>query len=71
MAIELHGSKVLESNGTLALYYDKGNAAVAWDSPVTFGAGALSGSAVRNALNLYAREQNYTTWVRGDASRNS
>ena len=65
LTIELHGSKVLESNGTLALYYDKGNAAVAWDSPVTFGAGALSGSAVRNALNLYAREQNYTTWVRG------
>ena len=65
LTIELHGSKVLESNGTLALYYDKGNAAVAWDSPVTFGAGALSGSAVRNALNLYAREQKYTTWVRG------
>ncbi len=65
LTIELHGSKVLESNGTLALYYDKGNAAVAWDSPVTFGADALSGSAVRNALNLYAREQNYTTWVRG------
>ena len=65
LTIELHASKVLESNGTLALYYDKGNAAVAWDSPVTFGADALSGSAVRNALNLYAREQNYTTWVRG------
>ncbi|MBR4653013.1 MAG: InlB B-repeat-containing protein [Kiritimatiellae bacterium] len=65
LTIDMGDGKVLESNSAIALYYDRLNAAVAWDSPITFGAKALTGYEARRALDLYANEHNHTTWVGG------
>ena len=65
LTIDMGDGKVLESNSAIALYYDRLSAAVAWDSPITFGAKALTGYEARRALDLYANEHNHTTWVGG------
>ena len=67
MSLVMDGSKVLESNASLPLYYNGANEQVAWDSPATFGASALTSWTIRNALNAYVSEHSgYIMWIQGE-----
>ena len=66
MAIVMDNCKVLESNDSLPLYYDKDNNPVAWESPTTFGPSALIDWSLRNALNDYAVGHGNTMWIQGE-----
>ena len=66
MTIVMDNCQVLESNASLALYYNGANEPMAWDSPATFGASALTSWTIRNALNAYASAHSgYVMWIQG------
>ncbi len=67
LTVELGESKVLESNASLPHYYDRSNGPASLEEqPATFGADALTGWTIRNALNAYVSEHSgYTMWIQG------
>lgn len=69
LTIVLGESKVLESNASLPHYYDRSNGPASLEEqPATFGADALTGWTIRNALNAYVSEHSgYTMWIQGNA----